>query len=70
MRCPCAGPVLRAGLTLVLVIGMLIRWISVSPRPMAMGANPAGARVSVEPRMIIRKPKVRMISIAMPDAIE
>src|SRR4029453_1942964 len=33
------GPVLRAGLTLVLVIGMLIRWISVSPRPMAMGAN-------------------------------
>src|SRR4051794_601575 len=30
-----AGPVLRAGLTLVLVIGMLIRWISVSPRPMA-----------------------------------
>src|SRR4051794_15902743 len=37
-----AGPVLRAGLTLVLVIGMLIRWMSVRPRPMAMGAKPAG----------------------------
>ena len=34
------------------------------------GAKPAGARVSVEPRMIIRKPKVGMISIAIPEAIE
>ena len=30
-----AGPVLRAGLTDVLVTGMLIRWMSVRPRPMA-----------------------------------
>ena len=30
-----ATPVLRAGLTEVLVTGMLIRWISVRPRPMA-----------------------------------
>jgi hypothetical protein len=33
-----AGPVLRAGFTEVLVTGMLIRWISVSARPMAIGA--------------------------------
>ena len=38
-----AGPVLRAGFTEVLVTGMLIRWISVSPSPMAIGAKPAGA---------------------------
>ena len=37
-----AGPVLRAGLTLVLVTGIEIRWISVSPRPMAIGAKAAG----------------------------
>ncbi|MOA39007.1 hypothetical protein D3C78_1607530 [compost metagenome] len=43
---------LRAGLTEVLVTGIEIRWISVSPRPMAMGASPAGARLSVAPRMI------------------
>ena len=42
-----AGPVLRAGLTEVFVTGMLIRWISVSPSPMAIGANPrARARPS------------------------
>src|SRR5580658_5820800 len=39
-----AGPVLRAGLTERLVTGMPIRWISVSPKPMAMGAKPFGAR--------------------------
>ena len=38
-----AGPVLRAGLTEVLVTGMLTRWMSVRPSPMASGANPAGA---------------------------
>ena len=53
-----AGPVLRAGFTEVLVTGMLIRWISVRPRPMAIGAKPAGARLSVAPRMIIRNMKV------------
>jgi hypothetical protein len=31
-----AGPVLRAGFTDVLVTGMLIRWISVSARPIAV----------------------------------
>ena len=31
---------LRAGFTEVLVTGMLIRWISVRPRPIAIGAKP------------------------------
>ena len=35
-----AGPVLRAGFTEVLVTGMLIRWISVRQRPIAIGASP------------------------------
>ncbi len=39
-----AGPVLRAGFTEVLVTGMLIRWMSVSASPIAIGAKPAGAR--------------------------
>lgn len=39
-----AGPVLRAGFTDRLVTGTPIRWISVRPSPMAMGAKPWGAR--------------------------
>ena len=39
-----AVPVERAGFTEVLVTGIEIRWISVRHRPMAIGANPAGAR--------------------------
>ena len=50
-----ATPVLRAGFTEVLVTGMLMRWISVSARPIASGAKPAGARLSVEPMMTSRK---------------
>ena len=34
--------VLRAGFTEVFVTGMLIRWISVRPRPMAIGARAGG----------------------------
>jgi len=34
--------VLRAGLTEVLVTGMLIKWISVRHRPIAIGAKPVG----------------------------
>ena len=45
---------LRAGLTEVLVTGMLIRWISVSARPMASGAKPAGALPWVAPMMMNR----------------
>jgi len=36
--------VLRAGFTDVAVTGMLIRWISVSAKPIAIGAKPLGAR--------------------------
>ena len=49
-----AGPVLRAGLTEVLVTGIEMRWISVNPRPMAIGAKPTGAREWVEPMMMNR----------------
>ena len=44
-----AGPIDRAGFTDVLVTGMLTRWISVSASPMASGANPLSARLSVTP---------------------
>ena len=47
-----AGPKERAGFTLVLSIRMLIRWIRVRLRPIASGAKPFGARVSVTPRMM------------------
>ena len=40
-----AGARLRAGFTEVLSIGMLIRWIRVSVRPMASGARPGSPRV-------------------------
>ena len=49
-----AGASERAGFTEVLVTGMLIRWMSVSVRPMASGARPAGARRSVTPWMTSR----------------
>lgn len=57
-----AGPVLRAGLTEVLVTGMLMRWMSTNPRPMAIGAKPAGASLSVDPSITTRKKKVSTIS--------
>ena len=53
-----AGPVLRAGFTEVLVTGILTRWIRVSQRPMASGANPRGAWPWVEPMITNRKAKV------------
>ena len=53
-----AGPVLRAGLTDVLVTGIEIKWINVSPNPMAIGANPAGAFVDVAPKIMIKNMNV------------
>ena len=53
-----AVAVLRAGFTDVFVTGMLIRWISVSPRPMVRPANPTGARLCVVPRMMVRNMNV------------
>jgi hypothetical protein len=49
---------LRAGFTEVLVTGMLIRWISVSARPIGTGAKPGGVRTSVAPRITNKKKKV------------
>ena len=47
------GHTQRAGrVTEVFVTGMLARWMRVRPRPMAIGANPFGARSSVAPRMM------------------
>ena len=65
-----ATPVLRAGLTEVLVTGMEIRWINVNASPMAMGAKPAGARLSVAPRMISRKNMVITTSDTSAASIE
>ncbi|MCY1312804.1 hypothetical protein D9M70_632590 [compost metagenome] len=65
-----AGPVLRAGLTEVLVTGIEIRWIRVSARPMAIGASPAGARLSVAPRIIRMNMAVITNSQTKPAAIE
>ena len=57
-----ATPIERAGFTEVLVTGMLIRWISVRARPMAIGANIVGARRSVAPMITMRKKAVITIS--------
>jgi hypothetical protein len=58
-----AGPVERAGLTEVFVTGMLTRWISVRPRPIAIGAKPAGAFPCVEPMMMKRNIIVSTTSV-------
>jgi hypothetical protein len=62
--------VLRAGFTEVFVTGMLIRWMSVRPRPMAIGAKPRGARESVAPRMIRRNIIVMTASVTKAEARE
>ena len=59
---------LRAGLTEVLVIGIEIRWISVSARPIGMPAKPVAAPFEVVPMMTIRKKKVSSSS-AMKQAV-
>ena len=38
---------------------VLMRWISVEVRPMASGAKPVDARLSVEPRIPSRRKKAR-----------
>ena len=58
------------GSPLVLVTGMLIRWISVRVRPIASGARPAGARLSVTPWITSRNAKVRSSSITIAAASE
>jgi len=49
------------------VIGMLIRWMSTSVRPIANGANPTGARASMTLRMMKMKNNVRISSARNPD---
>ena len=39
-----------------------MRWVNVSPKPIAMGAKPCGARRSVAPRMMARNMKVKTTS--------
>jgi hypothetical protein len=58
-----ATPVLRAGFTDVLVTGMDIKWMRVRHKPMAIGANPCGARLSVVPRMTMRNIIVMTTSV-------
>jgi hypothetical protein len=60
----------RAGLTEVLVTGIEIRWMSVRPSPMAIGAKPAGTALLVEPRIIRRNAAVRTISATSAATIE
>ena len=60
----------RAGFTDVFVTGMLMRWMSVSAKPIAIGANPGDARFAVAPRMTIRNPKVITISVHSAEDIE
>ena len=49
--------------TEVLVTGILIRWIKVSPKPMAKPANPLGAFECVAPKIMIKNMKVITISV-------
>ena len=65
-----ATPVLRAGFTEVFVTGMLIKWIRVSPSPMARGAKPCGARLSVAPRMMSKNIIVMTTSVIRPESNE
>jgi len=53
----------RAGFTEVLETGIDIKCINVKPRPIGMGAKPAGTAPLVAPRMIIRKNAVSTASV-------
>ncbi|MBB3934225.1 hypothetical protein GGR05_000336 [Aureimonas phyllosphaerae] len=58
-------------MTDVLVTGIEMRWISVRPRPIAIGAKLPDAAVAVDSRMMMRKKAVRTNSIrkADPEAV-
>ena len=58
-----AGPVLRAGLTEVLVTGIEMRWMRVRARPIGMPAKPAAAPFDVVPMMTKRKKNVITTSV-------
>src|SRR5947209_7940401 len=56
------GAVLRAGLTEVLVTGIMTRWIKVRHRPIGMPAKPTAAPCEVEPTITKRKKNVATTS--------
>ena len=53
-----------------MVTGIEIRWMSVSARPIAIGANPAGADFDVTRKMISRNMKVSTNSITKAETKE
>src|SRR5688572_29662161 len=57
----------RAGLTEVLVIGILTKWINVNAKPMATPANLLLANRSVVPKIIKRKNRVNINSVMKAD---
>ncbi len=57
-----AGPRLLAGFTDVPSMGIATRCISTKVKPIAMPANPLGARSLVEPKMTSRNMNVNTIS--------
>jgi len=61
--------VLLAGFTEVLVTGILIKCIRVSPKPIAIPAKPFGALECVAPNIIIKNINVITISITKAETI-
>lgn len=59
-----AAAIDRAGFTDVLLTGMLIRWTSVSVKPMASGATALYSLLAVTERMTATKTAVRTISVS------
>jgi hypothetical protein len=57
-----AGPILRAGLTEVLVTGIPTRWMSTSTIPIGIPAKPTGALISVEPYTVNTRKNVNTTS--------
>src|SRR5262245_19853852 len=60
----------RAGLREAFDIGIATRWNMVSARPIAIGANPAGARGDVAPTMTTRNKAVITVSVSKTAAME
>ena len=68
-------PLIKAGVGVAAFFCFMFSWVellmartltSVNAKPMASGANPCGARLSVAPRMIIRNMKVSTTSMTKP----
>jgi hypothetical protein len=57
-----AGPILRAGLTEVLVTGIPTKWIKTSTIPIGIPANPTGALISVVPNTVKTRKNVNTTS--------